>query len=41
MMGPRLSEELDFDGSWDEHQCMTERCEWCNEDDCECVDYDD
>ena len=28
--------ELDYDGSWDAHQCYVERCEWCGRFNCTC-----
>jgi hypothetical protein len=27
---------LDADGSWDEHNCYVEKCEFCNEEPCIC-----
>lgn len=36
----KQKEDLDFDGSWDAHNCCIERCEWCEEnpENCKCSD---
>lgn len=33
-----LERELNFDGSWDAHQCTVERCKFCERLNCECDD---
>ena len=32
----RKTMELEYDGSWGEHQCVVERCEWCGYLICRC-----
>ena len=34
---PARGGALDDDGSWDAHQCIVERCEFCEKVDCECA----
>lgn len=34
----RLTMELEDDGSWDNHQCVVERCKWCECLICRCDD---
>lgn len=45
MKKPRIKtkENIDFDGSWDAHNCYVEKCEWCDEkpENCRCCDNDE